>query len=292
MTMSNRQLPRKPQRTQWIAALTVGLAISATPAFGQSPNEQADPPAPTEPTSDRLGAPTSQPMSFAEANRLYTEGSYAEAARGYETIASRGVEHEDLFYNLGNAYFRVGRIGPAVFNFERALRLDPGHESARFNRAVAHEVVAERFGSRLAGAEKDPLWVRTVTFFSLPRLLLLALALNVLFFGILIGLRFIAEGFRRTSLVVTNSFVGLALLVFVVLLIGHIYFIERVDLGVVLPDQVVMREGADERSAERGLLHPGLRVEVIGADQAGWLQIRLSNGVDGWVPDGTIGRLR
>ncbi len=228
---------------------------------------------------------------FGDANEHYEDGRFEQAREGYEAIAARRVSNEQLFYNLGNTYFRLGRLGPAVYNYERALRIEPGFEDAQYNLRVAREVIGERFGSRLKGAEVPPLWVRITTFASIANLSFLLLGLNVLFFGILIGLRFLDDGFVRISLIVTNAFVFASLVITVALLVGQAYFLERVSIGVVLPDQVVMREGADERRAERGLLHPGLRVEIVGSDPGGWLRVRLSNGVDGWVKKQAIGRL-
>lgn len=235
-------------------------------------------------------AASAQSVTFGQANELYVAGKFEEAAVAYEQLVDRGVESEKLYYNLGNAYFRTGRLGPAVYNYERALRLDPNFADASYNLAVARDVVAERFGSRLKGAETDPLWIRVSTFWPMSRMTLVFLGLNLLFFGILIGLRFIAEGLARTALIVTNAFVGVALVVSLATLIGHAWFLERVELGIVLDDQVVMREGGDERFAERGLLHPGLRIRVQDRD-GDWLRVRLSNGVDGWVPRRSIGRL-
>ena len=230
-----------------------------------------------------------QTASFAEANELYLAGKFEEAAAAYEQLADR-VDSEKLYYNLGNAYFRIGRLGPAVYNYERALRIDPNLADARYNLRVARDVIAERFGSRLKGAETDPLWIRMSTFWPMSRMTLVFLGLNLLFFGILVGLRFLAEGLLRTALIVTDAFVGVALAAALATLIGHAWFLERVELGIVLDDQVVMREGADERSAERGLLHPGLRIRVQDTE-GDWFRVRLSNGVDGWVPRRSIGRL-
>jgi tetratricopeptide (TPR) repeat protein len=264
-----------------IAIALVLLVAAAQTAAAQTERQGA---------SKARRSQTTTTATFGQANERYTRGEYEKAAVAYEQLVDRGVESESLYYNLGNAYFRVGRLGPAVYNYERALRLDPNFEDARYNLRVAREVVAERFGSRLKAAETDPVWVRVSTFWPMSRMTALFLALNVLFFGVLIGLRFIAEGLTRTALVVVNAFVGVALAASLAMLIGHAVFLERVNSGIVLDNQVVMREGADARFAERGLLHPGLRVRVQSSDGE-WLRVRLSNGVDGWVPRSSIGRL-
>jgi len=231
-----------------------------------------------------------QVKTFGEANELYSRGEFERAAIAYEQLVDRGIESESLYYNLGNAYFRVGRLGPAIYNYERSLRLDPSFADADYNLAVAREVVAERFGSRLKAAETDPVWVRMVSFWPTSRMTAVFLGLNILFFGVLIGLRFVAEGLVRTALIVTDVFVGFALAAVLALLIGSAVFLGQVKMGIVLDDQVVMREGANERFAERGLLHPGLRLRIEGSDGS-WLRVELSNGVDGWVPQSSIGRL-
>jgi tetratricopeptide (TPR) repeat protein len=231
-----------------------------------------------------------EPSTFGAANRSYTEGRFDEAIKRYEALVSAGVVHEDLYYNLGNAYFRAGRMGPAIFNYERALRIDPSLSDARFNMDVAREVVAERVVDRLKGAEREPWWVRLATFFSVSQLTIGLIALDVLFFALLIAVRFLATGFLRTALIATSAFAVVALLGTFLLLRGHIYVLEEVQQGVVVADQVVIREGSDARSAEKGKLHPGVRVSLRGRD-AGWLRIRLANGMEGWVPESAIGKL-
>lgn len=71
--------------------------------------------------------------SFAKANAAYTAGNYAEAIHGYEDIIKAGIADASVFYNLGNAYYRNGRLGAAIVNYERALALTPNLESAREN---------------------------------------------------------------------------------------------------------------------------------------------------------------
>lgn len=227
---------------------------------------------------------------FGDANRAFQSGRVAEAIALYEALAAKGVVHEDLFYNLGNAYFRAEQLGKAIWSYERALRVDPAMDDARFNLEVARDRVASRVVDRLEGAEAEPLWVRTVTFFSLSELTLAMLALDALLFLLLIALRFLSLGVLRTALIAIAGFVAVATAGSLALLAGHIYLVERVETGIVVAEQAVMREGPNHGLAERGQLHPGLRVRVID-EQAGWLRVQLANGVDGWLPAETIGRL-
>ncbi|MFH0901807.1 MAG: tetratricopeptide repeat protein, partial [Pseudomonadota bacterium] len=92
---------------------------------------------------------------FASANRDYSEGRFEEAIAKYETLANRGLRHENLYVNLGSAYFRAGNTGRAILNYERALRISPDDDDARYNLEVAREATAARFGrDSVAGAEK------------------------------------------------------------------------------------------------------------------------------------------
>jgi tetratricopeptide (TPR) repeat protein len=229
-------------------------------------------------------------VSYADANRAYQDGRYAEAAERYEALVDRGVIHENLYYNLGNAYFRLGQLGPAIFNYERALRVDPDFQDAAYNLRLARSAAFGDVLDRLDEAERDPMWIRAVTFVSSGKLAIALAALSIVCFGVLLLIRVLASGLLRTALVVGNSFAGVGLLACAVLLAGHIYFVERIDLGIVLDDEVVMREGASAIRAARGRLYAGLRVHVID-HEGGWLRVRLATGTEGWVPEASIGRL-
>lgn len=228
--------------------------------------------------------------SYAEGNEAYKAGRYQEAIGDYEALVEAGVVHQDLYYNLGNAYFRAGFLGPAIYNYERALRIDPGFSDARYNLRLARDAVAEKVVDRLEEAETERLYIRVVTFFSIGELSVAFLILNGLFFAGLVGLRVLVDGFARTAVKVMSAFVGVGYLACVALLCGHILFLETVEVGVVLPDELLMHEGADIASAERGQVHAGLRVRVL-AEEPGWLRVRLANGHEGWVPGDAIGRL-
>src|ERR1700731_760536 len=76
---------------------------------------------------------------FAKANQEYAQGHFKEAIGSYETLARSGQWSANLFYDLGNAYFRTSDFGNAILNYERALVLDPRHPEAKANLQIARD---------------------------------------------------------------------------------------------------------------------------------------------------------
>lgn len=222
------------------------------------------------------------------ANAAYQRGDYQTAIAGYDALVAEGVVHEDLFYNLGNANFRAGRFGHAIFNYERALRFAPQQADSLYNLDVARQVVAADTRNQLPGTESTAWWVGLALYFSTSQTTLALLLLNLGFFSGLLVLRFWAAGLVRTGLVVLVGFVGAGTVTSAVLLATHVYVYEEVLQGVVVGDSVTMREGPDAALDERGQLHAGLQVRVL-AEEPSWLLVRLANGVEGWVPRDEIG---
>ena len=76
---------------------------------------------------------------FAEATQEYAQGHFKEAIGGYETLVRSGQWSANLFYDLGNAYFRTGDFGRAILNYERALALERHHPEAAANLQIARD---------------------------------------------------------------------------------------------------------------------------------------------------------
>ena len=76
---------------------------------------------------------------FTKANQDYAQGHFAEAISSYEALVSAGQWSANLFYDLGNAYFRTGDFGHAILNYERALALERHHPEATANLQIARD---------------------------------------------------------------------------------------------------------------------------------------------------------
>jgi hypothetical protein len=221
-------------------------------------------------------------------NDAYFRGDYNAAVAAYEQLDRQGVVSADLYYNLGVAHFRLGGLGRAVWAFERAVALDPDDEDARFNLAQTRKLADRRVRDKIEGAERDPTWIRVVTFFSGSQQ---TWGFLVLYFGCfaLLFLRRRAGEASRAALGAGAALVGVGALVAGVLLAGRVV-LEQIPFGVVLPDDVAVKEGADPNYRTSFAVHSGLRVRLLEREQD-WVRIRLSNGLEGWVRDQDVGPL-
>src|SRR5881296_2220331 len=78
-------------------------------------------------------------VEFAKANQEYAQGHFKEAIANYETLIRDGQWSANVFYDLGNAYFRTGDFGRAILNYQRALALERHHPEATANLQLARD---------------------------------------------------------------------------------------------------------------------------------------------------------
>jgi tetratricopeptide (TPR) repeat protein len=222
---------------------------------------------------------------FFRANGLYAEERYGEAAARYEQILADGLASGNLYFNLGNAYFKAGDLGRAILNYERARRLMPADPDLIANLGYARSLTGTAEEPRVLVRLLFPLAER----FSTDGLLLVACAVYVLLVLLLIAGRLVAAIARgaRVAAVVT----GLAL---AALLPSVAYRLVTFDL----PTYAVVVTKADatvrfEPSAG-GTVHfqakPGSVVQV-GGEREGWVHVVRTDGRRGWVERGALGIL-
>lgn len=229
--------------------------------------------------------------SMKAASAAYARGDWSAAAAQYQALVDEGGGHETLFYNLGNAYFRTGSYGPAMFAYERALRVAPGYENALYNLQLARNAVSQRTTNQLHDADAVSWWLKGAIAVPISSSTLWLLIANALLFGVLAIRRNWRPSFRRRLASMVSVLLATSVLAAALLLAGHVHVNESIHHGVVIGDLVIMREGPDSGLEERGQLHPGLRISVI-SEEPEWLLVRLGNGVEGWVPRAQVGLFR
>jgi tetratricopeptide (TPR) repeat protein len=221
-------------------------------------------------------------------NEAYLHGDYAGAVAAYEEVDRQGLASADVAFNLGDAYFRKGALGPAIWAFERAIAFDPGDDDARYNLDRARKLAARRASDRMEGEDRDPAWMRLVGGMSAATETWTFVAFYLVFFAVLVGRRW-ARGEWRPALIAGASVLAVGALLSGALLAGRVT-LDRIPFGVVLPDAIAVKEGADANYRTSFEAHAGLRVRIVDHDQD-WLRVRLANGLEGWVRAQDIGRI-
>lgn len=221
---------------------------------------------------------------FREANALYAEGAYDGAVSRYERVVGGGIESPDVRYNLANAYFKAGMMGRAVLNYERALRLDPGHEDARANLEFVSEILADRQAS--VGGPMSVLFEDAYSRATAGRLAVLAsLSYFILVGAVTLGiLRGAVTGWVARLAVV----MGILLVVVCGLLAVRLYQERSLREAVVLAPEVAVRTGPGEDFVLEFRLHEGTKVRAR-EDRGDWIRISVGGSdLEGWLPAGSI----
>jgi len=225
-------------------------------------------------------------------NDAYLRGDYPGAIAAFEQLDRQGVKSAELDFNLGNAYFRRGELGRAMWAWQRALELDSDHDDARFNLEQARKLANRRVQDKLEGADRDPWWVRLVNQWA-PSTETWLFVITYLGFFTALALRLRARrraaGDEGPTWGALAAILGVAAALSATLLVGRAT-LARLPYAVVLPDEVAVKEGADPNYRTSFTVHAGLRVRLLEHDQD-WVRVRLSNGLEGWVREPDVGRL-
>ena len=86
----------------------------------------------------------SQNSDFDEANMLYNEGRYIDAIDVYNKILDSGLHSSDLYFNIGNSYYKINDTPNSIFYYEKALLLEPDNESVKNNLAYAQNMLIDK----------------------------------------------------------------------------------------------------------------------------------------------------
>ena len=225
-------------------------------------------------------------VTKAEADSAYVRGQYQQAIKDYESLLKQGAS-ADLYYNLGNAYYRSENITRAVLNYERALLLSPGDRDIRFNLQIARSKTIDKIVPEsemffftwyrsLVNLMSVDAWAWT----ALVSLALVIVLLLIYLFSDRIWLRKI--GF----------FGGFVLLVLFAL--SNVFaWQQKQDLlyrkgAIVVSPSVTVKSTPAKNGTDLFILHEGTKVSITDGSMKGWTGIRIADGKEGWIESDMI----
>ncbi|MDD5561639.1 MAG: tetratricopeptide repeat protein [Candidatus Omnitrophica bacterium] len=213
---------------------------------------------------------------FYQANIYYQEGKYEAAIKGYEKLTSLGLESGNLYYNLGNSYFKNGELGLAVLNYERAKGFIPNDSDLRSN----YDYALQRLDlePEFIGNRPDKLiygLFQALTIDSLTALLSVIYIVLIVF----LILNLFVGGFRRFSRWIIGVLVALFIL-FAFAMDRKINYLNRV--AIVVNKEADVKFEPLENATTYFKLNEGSKVEVVEKTE-GWYKVRRFDNKLGWV---------
>ena len=216
--------------------------------------------------------------------QAYTDGRWSECTESLKALESVGVVSPELYYNLGNAYFKSGDYPHAILYYERTLKISPSFEDARINLDFANSLIRDKIDAVPEFVLKSWAWkmcyLMPSDFWALISIVLFAAAL-ALFLVFRLGA---SRGLRRTgfycsivALILSASSFGMAQW-------QRNSYLKADGAIVMKPVASVKSSPSRDSSKDLFVLHEGTKVTVL--DTVGeWKNISLSDGRQGWIEE-------
>ena len=224
-----------------------------------------------------------------QGNAAYQNGNYQNAISDYEKLVNDGYEGVSLYYNLGNAYYKDGKLGYSILYYEKALKLSPNDDDIQHNLAIANSKTIDKINT-LPRFFIFQWWESLLSFFSVKGWTYFTYVLFILILAAA-GVYF----FIKNPLIQRYSFFGgLAILVLFILsavmLAINVNRQLNVKNGIIIAQAVSAKLSPDTKSNDAFVIHEGLKVKM--EDKVDdWVKVRLNDGKIGWLPQNDIAQI-
>ncbi len=218
---------------------------------------------------------------FEDGNAAYNDGNYEQALNFYNSIVESGMESADLYYNMGNTYYKMKGYPKAILYYEKALKLDPSNEDIRTNLEIANLAIVDKINP-IPESFIAKWWHGLGAMFSADGWAWF----SIVSFALLLACLFLFLMSRRMGLRKTGFFVG----VLTVVCLGlSLYFaltrqkdMRIQDEAIIMTPTALVKSSPSENSVDLFVLHEGSKVRVMdGAN--GWNKIKIADGSVGWL---------
>jgi tetratricopeptide (TPR) repeat protein len=222
-----------------------------------------------------------------KAERAYDSKKYKEAIESYEKLVEEGYTSYQLYFNLGNAYYRNNDLGKAIYYYELARKIEPNDEDVRINLAIASGKTIDKIDA------KENFFISAVKTNILSSFSTTAWAWITVFS--LVGACLLFFVFVNSNTLLIKR---IALLVSSLLVISFVvtYFLGSSAMNakyenkfaIILSKEVKIMNEPTALAKSKFSLHEGTKIRVV-ENNGNWLLIKLDNGNEGWVKMNDVG---
>ena len=220
-------------------------------------------------------------VTKAMGDSAYVRQQYQQAIADYEALLKKGVS-ADVYYNLGNAYYRTDNITRAVINYERALLLSPGDPDIRVNLQLARSKTIDKIipESEMFFVTWYRSLVNIMSVDGWATMSLVSLAI-----AIILALCYLFSG--RVWMQKTGFFGALAMIV--IFGLSNLFAWQQKDQLVNRTGAIVISPAAAVKSTPANggtdlfIIHEGTKVEITDSSMKEWKEVRIADGKEGWI---------
>lgn len=227
---------------------------------------------------------------FEKANAEYRSGTYSQAVKTYHQVDDLGQKSADLYFNMGNAYYKLNQIAPSIYYFEKALLLDPLHEDAKHNLVFAQRMTIDAIEvvpkSVLQNFNENiiyPISYNTWAWISVVLAFFIAIFFLSYYFSQYTSM-------KRSYFIMSFISIGLFLLVLSFTIKAKHHF-KTDQPAIVFSTKVSVKSEPQLSATETFVLHEGTKVQVVQTIDA-WSKIKLADGKVGWLLNGDFKKLK
>ena len=226
----------------------------------------------------------------AEGDKLYEKEQYEQAAEVYESLLQQKGAAAEVYYNLGNCYYKLDNIPLAVLNYERAYLLNPGDTDVRANLALARGKTIDKV---VPPSEMFFVtWWRALThFMSIDKWILFGvLSFILMLIGVGLYMFF-------SPLIVRKIGLYGAMALFVVFVVANFAAATQHDslvdshAAIIIAPSVTVKSSPSDRSTDLFLIHEGSKVEILDSSMEQWIEVKFEEGKQGWIPVSTAEKI-
>jgi tetratricopeptide (TPR) repeat protein len=228
--------------------------------------------------------------AFEQANALYNAGKYTEAIDTYESILNSDVHSTELYFNLGNANYKLNNIAPSIYYYEKALLLSPDDKDIENNLGFAKNMTIDAI-DKVPKVGFSRLINNLVNTFSTDIWAKIAVVGVILFVLLFLMYHFSYTTYRKRIAFVT-SVISLFVACFsVAMAFQKEDLVKKDNPAIVFVQESRGKSEANQTSEEVFRLHEGTKVQVLESYED-WKKIQLSDNSIGWIPSEDIKLLK
>lgn len=218
---------------------------------------------------------------FESANKAYTQEKYNEAIVLYNKILEKGIVSSDVYFNIGNCYYRLSNFPMAILYYEKAKKIDPADGDIDMNLKIANTKIIDKI---------EPIpqlffikwWIIITNLFHFDIWALISVFATAIFF-ILLFFYLINKTYNGKKILFWLSFTS-----FLIIILSSIFAytqysnINNKDEAIVFTPTLTVKSSPDEKGIDKFVIHEGTKVKILD-ELNNWVKIKIANGSNGWI---------